>query len=77
MVTILKIKKTKTPIISSPFGLIRYAASNYTKNLEDRKSIMRYCYFINRMLISGWSKKQRTIPIFIIKAKYITLRHLV
>ena len=53
MVTILKIKKTKTPIISSPFGLIRYAASNYTKNLEDRKSIMRYCYFINRMLISG------------------------
>lgn len=49
--------ETKVPIILSPFGLIGYRDSNYTKNSENKKSIMRYCYFINRVIILWYKKK--------------------
>lgn len=44
-------KKTKTSIIPSFFRLNRYRDSNYTKNFEDKKCIMGYCFFINKMVI--------------------------
>ena len=58
-------RETKILITLFPFRLIRYGNSNYTKDLKDRKSIIRYCYFINRVVISWFSKKQKTILIFI------------
>ena len=45
-------KKTLTPITSSLFGLIGYGDSSYTRDFENKKSIMRYYYFINRAIIS-------------------------
>lgn len=44
--------ETKAPIAPSPFGLIGYKNSSYTKDPEDRKSVIEYCYFINGAIIS-------------------------
>lgn len=64
-------EKTKVLITPSLFGLIEYKDSNYTKNPEDRKSVIEYCYFIKRAIVSWYNKKQRTVSIFKTKAKYI------
>lgn len=45
-------KETKTLIISFSFGLIRYRDSSYAGGLEYRKSVMEYCYFINKVVVS-------------------------
>ncbi len=44
--------ETKAPIAPSLFGLIGYGDSSYAGDPEDRKSVMRYCYFINRAIVS-------------------------
>lgn len=35
-----------------PYGLTGYADSNFTRDSEDRKLIMGYCFFLNGVLIS-------------------------
>lgn len=70
-------KKFEVLITFFFFELMRYIDSSYTENLEDKKSKIRYCYFINIVVISWYSKKQKTILIFIFKAKYITFRHII
>lgn len=64
-------KKTKAPITSFLFGLIEYQNNNYTGDFGDKKSVMEYCYFINREVVSWCSKKQRIVSKSIIRAKYI------
>lgn len=58
-----------------PFGLKSYTDSNFAGDPKDRKSIMGYYFFLNGVVISWSSKKQRTISILTIKAKYIALGH--
>lgn len=33
-------------------GMMEYADSNYTGNLEDRKSITEYCFFFGRAIVT-------------------------
>lgn len=70
-------KEIKALITLFLFRLIRYRDSSYTRDLEDKKSIIRYCYFINRVVVSSYSKKQRNISIFTTKVEYIALEHIV
>lgn len=57
------------------YGLEEYADNNYAGDPEDCKSVMEYCFFVNRAVIFWCSKKQQTVPTSIIKAKYIALGH--
>ena len=41
----------------SLFGLIDYRDSNFAKNFENKKLIMKYCYFINKV-IEFWCEKK-------------------
>ena len=50
-------RETKALITPSLFGLIRYGNSSYVKDPKDRNSVMRYCYFINKAVISLCNKK--------------------
>lgn len=38
--------KAKVPVSQSTFSLIRYTDSNYVSNPEDKKLVMRHCFFI-------------------------------
>lgn len=68
--------ETKAPIAPSPFRLIRYGDSSYTRDPQDKKLVMGYCYFINGAIVSWCSKKQRTVSTSNIEAEYIALRHI-
>lgn len=68
-------RETKAPIAPSPFKLIGYGDSSYAGDSEDRKSVIRYCYFINRAIVFWYSKKQITVLTSTIEAKYIALGH--
>lgn len=57
--------------ISTPYSLIGYSNSNFTKDPEDRKLVMRYYFFLNRVVISWSSKKQKIILTLTTKAEYI------
>ena len=34
------------------YNIIRYVDSNYTGNPKDRKSIISYCFFMNRAIVT-------------------------
>lgn len=34
-----------------PYGIIGYAVSNYVGNLKDWKSIISYCFFMNKAIV--------------------------
>lgn len=57
------------------YGLIGYTDSNFARNLEDQKSVMGYYFFLNRVVVSWSSKKQRTVSTLITKAEYIALNY--
>lgn len=59
----------------STYKLTEYINSNYVGDLEDRKYMMKYCFFINEVVVSWYSKKQWTVFTSITKAKYIALEH--
>ena len=69
-------KKTKIPIILFLFKLIRYKNSGYARDFENEKSVIEYYYFINEVIVSWCSKKQKTVLILITKAKYIAFRYI-
>lgn len=61
------------PTLSTPYGLIRYRNSNFTRDLGDKKSVMGYCFFLNDAIVLWSSKKQRTVLILTIKVEYIII----
>ena len=34
-----------------PYHFIRYDNNNFTKDLDDKKSIIKYCFFLNKVVI--------------------------
>ena len=54
-----------------PYGLIGYADSKFARDPEDHKSVMGYCFFLNRAVVLWRSKKQQTISTSTTEAKYI------
>ncbi len=59
----------------SPYGVIGFVESNFAEDPKDRKSVMNYCFFLNGVLVSWCSKKQKTISISTTEAEYIALGH--
>lgn len=45
-------KETKIPIITFSFELIEYGNSSYIEDSKDKKLIIKYYYFTNKMVIS-------------------------
>lgn len=64
-------KETKASIVPSLFKLIGYKDSRYIGDLKSKKLVIRYCYFINRVIVSWCSKKPRIVLTSTTKAKYI------
>ena len=52
-----------------------YADSNFTGDISKRKSIMGYCFFLVRGLISWCLKKQCTVSTSTTEAEYIAIGH--
>lgn len=40
------------PIFLAPYGFIKCGNSNFIGDLEHRKSVMEYCFFLNNAIIS-------------------------
>lgn len=51
------------------YDLTGYANSNFAGNFKDQKSIMKYYFFFNKVVILWKSKKQRSVCTLTIKAK--------
>ena len=66
-----------SPTLLVSYGLIGYRDSNFAGDPEDRKSVMKYCFFLNGVLISWSSEKQRTILTLTTKTEYIAIGHAV
>ena len=54
-------------------GMVRYADSSYAGNLEDRKSITRYCFFLARGIVTCCSKRQCTVSTSTLEAEYVAV----
>ena len=63
----------KLPADLLPYGLINFIDNNFAGDPKDQKSIMRYCFFLNRAVVSWSSKKQQTVSTSTTKTEYIVL----
>ena len=59
----------------SKYGIIRYAKSSYTGDIDDRKLITGYCFFLGVGIINWYSKQQRTDSTSTFEAKYMVMNH--
>ena len=57
------------------YGFISYADSNFAKDLRDQRSVIGYCFFLNRVVILWNNKNQKIVSISITKVEYIALGH--
>ncbi len=46
-----------------PYDLIGFANSNFAGDSEDQKSVMGYCFFLNRAVVSWCSKNRKPSPL--------------
>ena len=56
-------------------GITRYIDSNYDSDIEDRKLITKYCFFFGGSVFSLCNKRQRSVSMFVSKAKYVVISH--
>ena len=59
----------------TPYGLLGFADSNFARDSEDWKLVIRYCFFFTGAIVFWSNKKQRTISKSPIENKYIALGH--
>ena len=57
------------------FGVVEYVDNSYACNLDDRKSITRYCFFLARVIVTWCSKRQYTLSTSIFEAKYMAISY--
>ncbi|GKF63338.1 putative ribonuclease H-like domain-containing protein, partial [Tanacetum coccineum] len=55
----------------SPFELVAYTHSDYTRATQDRKSTTGGCQFLGNRLISWQCKKQTVVATSTTKAEYV------
>ena len=51
--------------------LAGYSSTNWARNVDDRKSTLGGCFFVGNNLVSWFSKKQNSISLSTVEAKYI------
>lgn len=54
-------------------GMVGYADSSYAGDLEDRKSITGYCFFLGGAIVTWCSKRQRIISRSTPEAEYVAV----
>lgn len=54
-------------------GVVGYANSSYASDLEDRKSITGYCFFLGGAIVIWCSKRQRTVLTSTSEAEYVAV----
>lgn len=59
----------------SEHGVVRYADSSYTGDINDRKLITRYRFFLEKDIVTWCSKRQRIVSISTSKAEYVGMSH--
>lgn len=64
-----------SPTLLALYKLVGYRDSNFAGDPKDKKSVIRYYFFLNGVLILWSSKKQRTILTLTTKAEYIIIGH--
>ncbi|GKC93177.1 hypothetical protein Tco_1158619 [Tanacetum coccineum] len=57
----------------SPFELVAYSNSDYTRATQDRKSTTRGCQFMGNRLVSWQCKKQTVVPTYTTEAEYVAV----
>ena len=57
------------------FRVVGYADSSYVGDIDDRKSITEYCFFLGRAIITWCSKRQRTVSTSRSEAEYVAMSH--
>lgn len=58
-----------------PFGIVGYADSSYAGDIDDRKSITGYCFFLGGAITTWCSKRQRTVSTSTSEAEYVAMSH--
>lgn len=59
-----------------PYSLVGYRDSNYAGDLEDKKSVIGYCFFLNNAIVLWSSKKYKIVLTLMTKVKYIAIGHI-
>lgn len=57
------------------YSLTSYMDSNFASDPKNQKLVMSYCFFLNRVIVFWYSKKQKTVLTSTTKAKYIVFDH--
>ena len=55
------------------FNLIEYSSPNYVNFKVDRKNTLEYCQYLGHSLVSWNLKKQSSVALSTVEAKYITV----
>ena len=57
------------------FRVVGYADSSYAGDIDDRKSITEYCFFLGGAITTWCSKQQRTVSTSTSEAEYVAMSH--
>ena len=57
------------------FGVVGYADSSYAGNLDDKKLITGYCFFLRESIVTLCSKQQRIVSTSNSETKYVAMSH--
>lgn len=55
--------------------IVGYPDSSYTRDLENKKLITRYYFFLNGEIVTWFSRQQQTVSILTSKAEYIVVSY--
>lgn len=58
-----------------PYRVVGYVDSSYIRDIDDQKSITRYCFFVGEVMTTWYSKRQQIVLTSISKVKYVAMRH--
>ena len=53
--------------------VVGYADCSYANDLEERKSITRYCFFFGGAIVTWYNKRQRTVSTSTLEAEYMVV----